>query len=72
MTGVSSGESTKILGCFDVLNISLQGGKTHTYFVSIDGNETLIVNSVLFDLKVILKEQTYKSEKFATVILLLH
>lgn len=61
MTGVSLGKSIKIPGCVNILNINLQGSKTHTYFVSMNVNETLIVNSVLFDLEVILKEQPYKS-----------
>lgn len=61
MTGVGLGKSIKIPGYVNVLNINLQGSKTHTYFVTMNVNGTLIVNSVLFDLEVILKEQPYKS-----------
>lgn len=59
-TGVSLGKSIKILKFFKVLNVNLLEDKAHPSFVSRNVNETLIVNSVLFDL-VILKERPYES-----------
>lgn len=60
--GVRLGKSIKILiFFFNILNVNFLGSKAQPSFVSRDVNETLIVNSVLFDIEVIMKERPCRS-----------